>query len=159
MDAMANKILQGEEPIKKRHTHDMQRMNKDDRKAENYRKTWDAGFEGMCDYASDDDSQWMNWFWMETYAKQGRDRDRRQALTGPPYDINDPHDWTSGRDFPTPEANSVFFLQFAVVIKRFRNYLDWAIENRPGSPAACCKLAKSESKGTEEWYPCYWREW
>ena len=53
----------------------------------------------------------------------------------------------------------MFFLQFAVITKRYRNYLDWAIANRPESPAARCPLARTESKGTEEWYPCYWREW
>ena len=133
-------------------------MNKDDRKAKDYNNTWDAGFEEMCDVNSDEEEIWNNWYNMEKFANQGRDRGRNQALSGPPYDINGDHDWTSGQDFPTPDANPVFFLQFAVVIKRFRNYLDWVVENQYGTPA-CCKLTMRDSRGTEEWYPCYWREW
>ena len=113
--------------MKKRHKNDGQRRIVDDKKFENYQNTWDSGFEGMCD-----DPDWEKWCKMVKYANQGRDRGRITPLSGPPYNVNDPHDWSSGLDFPTPDANPSFFLQFAVVIKRFRNYLDWLNETATG---------------------------
>ena len=95
---------------------------------------------------------------MVNFAKQGRARYSRTPLGLPPYEPDESYDWISGTDFLLPHASPPFFLQFAVVIKRFRNWLDWLREEQWTSKQ-CCNLTRMDSCGIEEWYPQYWDEW
>jgi len=154
MENKGRELQPADGPRKKKHKSEDRQRTMDDKKADNVANVWDSGF------AQKEEYDWEKWGKLVNYARQGRTRDNMRPMTSPPYDPDADylHDWTTGKDLLPPPANPVFFLQFAIIIKRFRNRLDWVFEHRRSS-SQCCNLTQTDSRGTEEWYPRYWAEW
>jgi len=131
MENMGGGIQRGEEPKKRKHKSDNQKRTTDEKKAEGWISVWDSGF------ARNDEFDWGKWNKLVKLANQGRSRRNIAPMSLPPYEPDDSHDWETGEDFPLPHANPQLFLQFAIVIKRFRNWLDGLKEHCLQSDQCC----------------------
>ena len=155
LDEKGNELLSEEKggPMRKIYkTEDRQRSH-DDKKAEQLKAVWGAALDNS-------DKDGFKWKRMVLFALSGRGRYDMTPMSHPPYDPNKDIYWKGEgplRSLHPPLANPAFFLRFGVVVKRFRNWLDWVSKNCRGKPQ-CCSLTVSENQGVHQWYPSYWAD-